>query len=458
VLAESRDPAVLLDAWRGWHAVGAPMRARYARFVDLSNEGARELGFRDAGALWRAGYDMPPETFPAEVERLWQQVRPLYTSLHAYVRTRLNQRYGDAAVPKGGMIPAHLLGNMWAQEWGNVYPLVAPPNAAPTYDLTALLKAKGVDQRGMVKYGEGFFTSLGFAPLPGHVLGAVADRQAARPRRGVPRERVGRRQQDDVRIKMCTEVTGEDFVTVHHELGHNFYQRAYNRQPYLFQTARTTASTRRSATRSRWRSRPATCSRPGLLGARRARRPTPRPSSARRSTRSRSCRSGCSSTSGGGRCSAARSARPTTTARGGRCAPGTRASPRRSPAPRPTSTREPSSTCRATRPTRATSSPACCSSSSTGRCAARRGTPGRSTAARSSAARRRARGSPGCSRPGQSRPWQETLFAMTGERRMDAGAMLEYFAPLQAWLDRQNEGRPVGWPASARTAAAPAPR
>jgi peptidyl-dipeptidase A len=234
-LAESRDPAVLLDAWRGWHAVGAPMRARYARLAELSNAGARELGFADAGAMWRSNYDMPPAEFSAELERLWGQVRPLYASLHAYVRGRLNRQYGDSLVPKNGLIPAHLLGNMWAQEWGNVYPLAAPPNAAPTYDLTALLKAKGVDQRGMVKYGEGFFTSLGFAPLPATFWERS---QIVKPR---DRDVVCHASawdvdnRDDVRIKMCTEVTGEDFVTVHHELGHNFYQRAYNRQPYLFQ-------------------------------------------------------------------------------------------------------------------------------------------------------------------------------------------------------------------------------
>src|SRR5512143_3748699 len=126
VMAESRDPGELADVWRGWHAVGAPMRSRYARFAELSNRGARDLGFADVGAMWRSNYDMPPDAFAREVERLWQQVRPLYLSLHAYVRARLVEKYGPAVVQPDGPIPAHLLGNLWAQSWGHIYPLVAP--------------------------------------------------------------------------------------------------------------------------------------------------------------------------------------------------------------------------------------------------------------------------------------------------------------------------------------------
>jgi peptidyl-dipeptidase A len=235
IFATSRNPAELLEAWAGWHRIAPPMRAQYARFVELSNAGARELGFADAGAMWRSNYDMPPEEFSAEVERIWEQVKPLYVSLHAYVRTRLGEKYGTTLVPQNGPIPAHLLGNMWAQEWGNIYDLVAPPKAAPTYDLTALLKAKGVDEKEMVRYGERFFVSLGFEPLPATFWERS---QIVKPR---DRDVVCHASawdidnKDDLRIKMCTEVTGEDFITVHHELGHNFYQRAYKAQPPLFQ-------------------------------------------------------------------------------------------------------------------------------------------------------------------------------------------------------------------------------
>jgi peptidyl-dipeptidase A len=235
IMATSTDPKELLDAWQGWHRVGAPMRERYARFAELSNKGARELGFKDAGAMWRSNYDMPPDEFAKELDRIWEQVRPLYVSLHAYTRTKLGEKYGTQLVPQNGMIPAHLLGNVWAQEWGNIYRLVAPKNASGIgYDLTELLKAKKVDERQMVKYGEGFFTSLGFAPLPESFW---ARSQIVKPR---DREVVCHASawdidnKDDVRVKMCLEVNADDFVTTHHELGHNFYQRAYKNQPFLF--------------------------------------------------------------------------------------------------------------------------------------------------------------------------------------------------------------------------------
>jgi peptidyl-dipeptidase A len=237
ILATSRDPQELLDVWQGWHRVGAPLRPRYERFVQLANKGARELGFADAGAMWRSNYDMEPDAFAAEVERLWGQVKPLYISLHAYVRTKLGEQYGTKLVPANRPIPAHLLGNMWAQEWGNIYPLVAPAGVVPSYDLTQLLKAKNVDERGMFGYGERFFTSLGFDSLPKtfwerSMLVKPKDREVVCHASAWEIDN-----SDDIRIKMCTEVTGEDFVTVHHELGHNFYQRAYKKQPPLFRNS-----------------------------------------------------------------------------------------------------------------------------------------------------------------------------------------------------------------------------
>ncbi len=234
VMAESRDPGELLDVWRGWQAVGAPMRPRYARFVELANQGARDLGFADLGAMWRSNYDMHPQAFTQEVDRLWQQARPLYLSLHAYVRSKLVEKYGANVVPPDGPIPAHLLGNLWAQSWGNIYPLVAPPGQDPGYDVTALLRAKKVDPREMVRYGEGFFTSLGFEPLPKtfwerSLFTKPADREVVCHASAWDLDN-----DQDLRIKMCIETDEEDFVTIHHELGHNFYQRAYRMQPYLF--------------------------------------------------------------------------------------------------------------------------------------------------------------------------------------------------------------------------------
>ncbi len=233
ILAESRDPAELLDLWQGWHTISPPMRPQFVRFVELANEGARELGFSDLGELWRSGYDMPPDAFAREVDRLWAQVRPLYDALHCHVRARLAQKYGTDLVRPREPIPAHLLGNMWSQSWDNVYDLVAPQEGAAGYDLTKLLVAKGVDAREMVRYGERFFTSLGFEPLPAtfwqrSLFTKPQDREVECHASAWDLDYA-----DDLRIKMCIDVTGEDFRTIHHELGHNFYQRAYNRQSPL---------------------------------------------------------------------------------------------------------------------------------------------------------------------------------------------------------------------------------
>ena len=235
IMASSTDPEQLKEVWVGWHKVGAPMRDRYTRFAGLSNKGAREMGFADTGAMWRENYDMSADQFEQDVERLWQQVRPLYLSLHAYVRAQLVKKYGPQVVPPDGMIPAHLLGNMWAQEWGNIYPLVAPANADKGYDLTKLLEEKKTTPVQLVKYGEGFFTSLGFAPLPQtfwerSLLVKPQDRDVVCHASAWDIDA-----QEDVRLKMCIQVRDEDFITVHHELGHNFYQRAYRKQPLLFE-------------------------------------------------------------------------------------------------------------------------------------------------------------------------------------------------------------------------------
>ena len=233
ILSESRDPKQLLEAWTGWHAIARPMRKDFVRYVELANKGAQQLGFKDNGAMWRAKYDMPPDAFAGELDRLWEQVRPLYLSLHAYVRARLREKYGEA-VPASGPIPAHLLGNMWAQEWDNIYPLAAPANADPGYDLTALLKKRNTDWKQMVKYGENFFVSLGFDPLPQtfwerSLFLKPKDREVVCHASAWDIDLAS-----DVRLKMCIQITGEDFLTVHHELGHNFYQRAYSPRPPLF--------------------------------------------------------------------------------------------------------------------------------------------------------------------------------------------------------------------------------
>jgi peptidyl-dipeptidase A len=233
ILSVPGNEKLLREAWEGWHTISPPMKKDYQRFVELSNKGARELGFPDTGAMWRAKYDMPPDEFTRELDRLWDQVRPLYLKLHAYTRMKLHEKYGDL-VPATGPIPAHLVGNIWAQDWSNIYPLVAPPNADPGFNLTDILKKRKMPPLDMVRTGEHFYTSLGFAPLPKtfwerSLLVRPKDREVVCHASAWDVDFV-----EDVRIKMCIEQTAEDFTTIHHELGHNFYQRAYKDQPVLF--------------------------------------------------------------------------------------------------------------------------------------------------------------------------------------------------------------------------------
>ena len=234
IIGNSRDPEELKKAWLGWHQIAIPIRKDYTRFVELSNKGAREMGFKDTGAMWRSKYDMEPDAFAAEMERLWQQVKPLYDSLYTYTRRKLSEKYGPQVVAPDKPIPAHLLGNMWAQTWGNIYPLLAPANADRGYDLTATLKSRNTDARQMVRYGEGFFTSLGFDPLPQtfwerSMFIKPQDREVVCHASAWDID-----YEKDVRLKMCIQINEEDFSVVHHELGHNYYQMAYAPQPFLF--------------------------------------------------------------------------------------------------------------------------------------------------------------------------------------------------------------------------------
>ncbi|RLV60612.1 peptidase M2 family protein [Parashewanella curva] len=237
IMAESHDPKLLEEVWEGWREISKPMRPLFEREVQLANEGSRDLGFKDLSVLWRSQYDMKPDDFSQELDRLWGDVKPLYESLHCYVRGELNKEYGDDVVSKSGPIPAHLLGNMWAQSWGNIYDDVAPENGDPGYDVTKLLAMHDYDEKKMVKQAEGFFTSLGFDALPEtfwtrSLFTQPKDRDVVCHASAWDLDN-----KDDIRIKMCIQKTGEEFTVIHHELGHNFYQRAYKEQPFLFQNS-----------------------------------------------------------------------------------------------------------------------------------------------------------------------------------------------------------------------------
>jgi peptidyl-dipeptidase A len=237
-MGKVRDADKLKEMWTSWHNnVGAPMRDDYIRLVTTANEGAKELGYADVGAMWRSCYDMPADEFAREMDRLWLEVKPLYDQLHCYVRAKLHEHYGAKIQPATGPIRADLLGNMWAQEWGNIYDLVAPKAVGDLgYDLTTLLEAKGYDPLKMVKAGEAFYTSLGLPPLPAtfwerSLFTKPRDREVVCHASAWDIDH-----NEDLRIKMCIKVNAEDFVVIHHELGHNYYQRAYNQQPFLYQS------------------------------------------------------------------------------------------------------------------------------------------------------------------------------------------------------------------------------
>jgi len=234
-LAKSRDWDEQLEAWKGWHTISRPMRKDYQRFVELANEGAKELGYGDLGEMWRSGYDMSPVEFEGETERLWKQVKPLYDGLHCYARGRLQKKYGKDRVPDGKPIPAHLFGNMWAQQWNNIYDLLEPYPGVSNLDVTAALKTQGYDATRMARSAESFYVSLGFPKLP---VGFWEHSMLTRPR---DREVVcyasawNMDTHGDVRIKACIQPTGEDLYTVYHELGHVYYYLSYLDQPFLFQ-------------------------------------------------------------------------------------------------------------------------------------------------------------------------------------------------------------------------------
>ena len=236
IMTHSRDSGELLEAWKGWRTISPPMKDKYAKMVELANEGAKNLGFKDTGAMWRSQYDMPADDFSKELDRQFQQVKPLYEALQCHVRAKLTEHYGEEVMGNDGMIPAHLLGNMWAQTWSNVYDLVKPPanvEGSPI-DVTQLLQESDYDHLKMVETGEGFFTSLGLPKLPEtfwsrSLFLKPKDREVVCHASAWDIDN-----EDDIRIKMCIKVDQEDFVTIHHELGHNFYQRAYKDQSIIY--------------------------------------------------------------------------------------------------------------------------------------------------------------------------------------------------------------------------------
>ncbi len=444
LMANSRDEKQLRDLWTGWHAISPPMRARYARFVDLANKGAKEMGFADVGAMWRSNYDMSPQEFSADLERLWKQTKPFYDSLHAYVRTRLVKQYGPDAVTKDGLIRAHLLGNIWAQEWGNIFPIVAPPSQKAAVDLDQLLKQKNTDPLGMVHYGENFFKSLGFAPLPKtfwerSLFVKPRDRDVVCHASAWTIDNV-----EDLRLKMCIQVRGEDFITIHHELGHNFYQRAYNKQPFLFQGGANDGFHEAIGDSIALSVTPEYLHDVGLLQT--------VPESDDTAMLLRQALDKIAFLPFGllidqwrwkvfsGEVKPADYNKSWWELRAkyqGIAPPAARSEADFDPGAKyHVPANVPYTRYFLARVLQFQFYRAMC------RAAGHTGPLYRCSFFNNKAAGAKLAK---MLEAGQSKPWQDTLFEMTGERQMDTGAMLEYFAPLKAWLDKQNQGQKVGW-------------
>jgi peptidyl-dipeptidase A len=445
IMANSRDPKELADAWNGWHAIAKPLRQPYQRFFTLANKGARELGFADMGGMWRSKYDMPPDEFAKELDRLWDQVKPLYISLHAYVRNRLREKYGDSVVPANGPIPAHLLGNMWAQEWANIYPVVAPKDADPGYDLTQILKSRNTVPLQMVRHGERFFTSLGFAPLPPtfwerSMFVKPRDRDVVCHASAWDVDT-----QDDVHLKMCIDITAEDFTTIHHELGHNFYQRAYNMQPFLFRDSANDGFHEAIGDTIALSVTPEYLVKIGLLQS------APDPSKDMGLLLRRALEKVAFLPFG------LLIDQYRWKVFSGQIPPGElnkawwdlklKYQGVAPPSPRSEADFDPAAKYHVAANVpymryfladilqfqfhRALAKAAGCT-----------GPLNRCSIYGNEAAGAKLRG---MLRMGASRPWQEALQSLTGQRSMDASAIIDYFAPLKKWLDEQNAGKPVGW-------------
>jgi len=448
ITAKSRDPKQLLDVWLGWRTTSPAIRDDYRRFVEITNQGARELGYPDTGALWRSNYDMSPEEFAAEVDRLWQQVLPLYESLHCYVRAKLSEYYGADVVPLDQPIPAHLLGNMWAQDWTNVYDLVAPADADPGYDLTALLQKAGYDPHRMVTSGEHFFSSLGFAPLPEtfwerSLFTKPRDREAICHASAWDVENG-----DDLRIKMCIEINAEDFQTIHHELGHNYYQRAYKDLPYLFRGSANDGFHEAVGDAIALSVTPAYLVKIDLLD----REP---PASKDIGLLLRKALEKVAFLPFGllvdeWRWKVFSGEIPSDAYNAGWWALREQYQGVRAPVARSEAFFDPGAKYHIPGNTPYSRyfladilqfqfHRAMC------KIAGYQGPLNRCTIYGSKEAGRRLNE---MLEMGMSRPWPDALEALTGERELDASAILEYFAPLQAWLDEQNAGRSCGWPKS----------
>jgi peptidyl-dipeptidase A len=219
ILEKSSDLAQRRRTWEASKEMGVPLRAGLINLQKLRNQVAKEMGFASYFALQVADYDMSEKEMMDLLDSFVRDTQPLYKKLHAWVRVHLAKKYKQP-VPK--LIPAHWITNRWSQEWSGI--------AEGTVDLDPLFKGKKPEW--IVKSAEKFWVSLGFDQLPQ----SFWDKSDLYP---VPAG--GKRKKNahascwhidldrDVRSLMSVEANAQWFRTAHHELGHGYYFFAYAR-------------------------------------------------------------------------------------------------------------------------------------------------------------------------------------------------------------------------------------
>ncbi|KAL2078213.1 hypothetical protein ACEWY4_025898 [Coilia grayii] len=233
IMAESRDYNELLFAWQGWrNASGRELREDYKKYVAIANEAARANGHNDNGEFWRSLYETP--TFEQDLERLWKELEPLYLNVHAYVRRALFKKYGDKYINLKGPIPAHLLGNMWAQTWSGIMDLAIPYPDATQVDATPAMIAQKWTPKRMFDESDNFFKSLGLIPMPQEFWNKSMLEKPDGREVVCHASAWDFYNRKDFRIKQCTVVNMDDLITVHHEMGHVQYFLQYKDQPVSF--------------------------------------------------------------------------------------------------------------------------------------------------------------------------------------------------------------------------------
>lgn len=234
ILITSRDPEEMKFYWKQWYdSVGTPLREKFRIYLELGSKAAQADGFANQAESWLDEYD--DATFEKQLDAIVKQIRPFYEQLHAYVRFKLREKYGDSVVSEKGPIPMHLLGNMWGQNWGEISELVTPYPGKESFDVTAEMVKQGYTPEMLFEKSDEFFQSLNMTKMPDLFWKNSILRKPEDGRDLICHASAWDfYSPDDVRIKQCTRVTMDQLFTAHHEMGHIQYYLQYKDQPIMF--------------------------------------------------------------------------------------------------------------------------------------------------------------------------------------------------------------------------------